>query len=735
MGAGIQGPPNTYPAGLDFDYSVWTPGTRVDLVNVNWDNNYRDVVKFTSKTALNTYINNKISAGITVNSMTYAKPGEDIYLGIPYNRVNRYNYLRASNPLMPIEGDIQKDYYYFILECEFVNPNTTRLRVQLDVWQTYVYDATFGNCYVERGHIGVANTNKFNNFGRDYLTVPEGIDIGGEYRTIARRTETLIQNPGVGFDEGTNGDIIVISSVDLAASGATPNELVTASGASINGMPSGADFYVFTDVGSFIGFMDSIATAPWMSQGIISVTFMPSVSRYAFNGAEITNGQRVDQLVTVPHNVSMFSNWRDNAGIRDNIPNRYQHVEDKFFTYPYMVIEITAFAGNANILKPEMWNDLHANVQERASYLPPNQRVSIHPRGYNMETGANVDNLWGLTDSQVNTLNSTQQNQVRDRGDDGSEYLDIAVTISNFPSVPVVNNMALGFLASNANQLAYQFTAADWTQQRALGMAQGSFDVASGALQTANRATGINTDADVRQTANQNRTQAAQAAVSAAGQVVSGVGNALTPSGAGGAAISGLSNGAVTGLNTAIGIASNDEALATRYNQSWQQLSNENQQGRLVRDTNKNLADWAARGDYGSQISGINAKIQDAKMIQPSTGGQFGGESHLIGTDKLAYSLRWKLIDEASIRTVGEIWLRFGYNVRAFIQMPATLMCMTKFTYWKVTETYISGSSIPEGHKQVLRGIMEKGVTVWVNPDEIGQIDWADNAPIGGIAY
>src|SRR6187551_590172 len=192
MGTGIDGPPNVYTAGSDFDYSVWTAGTQIDLVNVNWNNDYRDVVKFANKESLNTYINSLNPAGIRLTNLTYAKPNQDIFLPIPYNRVNRYNYLRASNPLMPIQNDMQKDFFYFILDCEYINPQTTRIRVQLDVWQTYVYDVTIGNCYVERGHIGIANTNQFNNFGRDYLTVPEGLDIGADYRVIAKRSEQVV---------------------------------------------------------------------------------------------------------------------------------------------------------------------------------------------------------------------------------------------------------------------------------------------------------------------------------------------------------------------------------------------------------------------------------------------------------------------------------------------------------------------------------------------------------------
>jgi hypothetical protein len=744
MGAGIAGPPNVYPAGFDFDYSVWSPGTRVDLVNVNWDNNYRDVVKFANKATLNAFIDGKTSAGITVNNLTYAKPGEDIYLGIPYNRVNRYNYLRASNPLMPIPDDIQKDFYYFILECEFVNPTTTRIRVQLDVWQTYVYDVTFGNCYVERGHVAVANSNKFNNYGRDYLTVPEGLDVGGEYRHIARRSNALIRNNIISTDDSIDGDIIVVSTLDIESSGGTATNpvLITATGSQINGMPSGADFYIFTSAASFTTFMAALADKPWVSQGIVSVTYMPSVSRYSLPSGAPIDGEKVIQLVTVPRSSSVFSNWRNSAEINNHIPSRYQHVKDKFFTYPYMIIEMTAWSGNAIVLKPESWNSGDATVQERASYMPPNQRVSIHPRGYNSNIDANggsaggtQDNLWDLSDAQVAALPDSWEGYIRDVGDDTSDYLDMALSISNFPTMPVVNNMAIGYLAANSNQLAFQFNSADWTQQRALGMAQGSYDVATGAMHTAMNASGIGVNADIAQTANQNRTLAAQAINQSTNALVTGLGTALTPAGAGGAAIAGVSS-SVTGLvGAGIQTAANDESLGIRNTQAAQSVVNENKQSQLVRDTNKNLADWAARGDYGNQIAGINAKIQDAAMIQPSVSGQFGGESHNIGTNKLEFSFRWKLIDAASIRTVGEIWLRYGYMVRSFIQMPASLMVMSKFTYWKISETYLSGASVPEGHKQVLRGIMEKGVTLWANPDEIGQIDIADNVPLGGISY
>ena len=42
---------------------------------------------------------------------------------------------------------------------------------------------------------------------------------------------------------------------------------------------------------------------------------------------------------------------------------------------------------------------------------------------------------------------------------------------------------------------------------------------------------------------------------------------------------------------------------------------------------------------------------------------------------------------------------------------------------------------MPEPIKNAIRGIFEKGTTVYEDPDKIGFIDWADNKPKAGISY
>jgi hypothetical protein len=748
MGIGLDGEPNTYTAGNDFDYSVWTAGTQVDLVNVNWNNDYKDVVKFESKNALNTYINSLQSAGIRLNNLTYAKPDQDILLPIPYNRVNRYNYLRASNPLMPIPNDIQKDFYYFILACEYVNPQVTRIRVQLDVWQTYVYDVSIGNCYVERGHIGIANENAFNNYGRDYLTVPEGIDLGADYRVISKRTEEIVSLTAGSLEY--EHDIIVVSTTDLTADPGTEDapSLKTPQPSTIQSMPSAAAFYVFETVGDFSSWLNTMNDYPWVTQGIISVTIMPKISRY--NLDFVYDGDPEPQHVSInanPIKHNLFTNWRESSEILNWLPVEYRHLT-KFLTSPYMMIEMTSWSATPVILRPEAWNEPNAQIMERINYMPPNQRVQFIPRKYN-SSGQTPDAFWGMTYDELSDLIDSLEPyppgfdpvafmaRFGDIGDDFGDYLDVLTQIASFPSLPVVNNMALSYIASNSQSIAYQRQSAEWTQTRALGMAQGQYDLAGRAQESNQRLTDIGKDVALAQTASQNTNLMMQTLVGGIGGVVGGAGAGAVfgPVGAGAGAASGAAQALTSFMSADLQALQNDAATGIRNTGAQQTTWAQNLHTEQIRNTNMRLADFAAKGDYANAIAGVNARVQDAAMIQPSISGQFGGDAANIANGTMELSVRWKLIDLAAIRIIGDYWLRFGYAIRAFIQPPQSLMVMSKFTYWKMTEAYIVGATVPEGHKQVIRGIMEKGFTVFASPDDIGTVNIADNAPLSGVSY
>lgn len=730
----IIGQPNTYDFGLDFNYALWTQGTHVTLVNVPWNNDYRDIVKFADRTALNAYIDSVEGAGIRINNLSYVKPNQPIRIDVPFNAAYKYNYLRASNPTQPIGGDYTKDFYYFITDVRYINPGTTEIIVQLDVWQTFGYDVTFGNCYIERGHIGIANTNAFNNYGRDYLTIPEGLDVGSEYQVITKRTETVMELDGESELGTNNNAVLIASTVDLKADPGTVESpmLQTAGGSFFQLLPSGASYYIWNGAGNFFAFMGSYKYYPWITQGIISITLIPDIRRYAggFVYAEydpVTNPTGSTEapwfkLGMLKHNI--FDNWRDSAEISNHIPERYRHLK-KFYTSPYMVVEMTTWTGTPIVLKPESWADDDASVIERASLVPPNQRIAFSPFKYNAKAGSPTDGGYPIVAGGDPNVG----------GDDYGDYVDIATQITNFPTLAIVNNSAIAYMASNANSIAYQNNSADWSQQRALRGNQVSYDQATSGMHLANELTGIGINSDIAQTILSNQTAASSAGVGAASGIIGGAAGGIVagPAGVAAGALTGVGGALMSGINLGIQTNHNNQSLAIRNSQMSR--SNAAQVGNtgLVRDTNKNLADWASKGDYENTIAGINAKLQDIRLTQPTTSGQIGGETLNMITHNVELSVRWKLIDGAAIRRVGEYWLRYGYAVQQFGRLPATLLVMSKFTYWKLAETYISAAGMPEGFKQAIRGIFEKGVTVWKSPLDIGNIDIADNEPLDGV--
>ena len=124
--------------------------------------------------------------------------------------------------------------------------------------------------------------------------------------------------------------------------------------------------------------------------------------------------------------------------------------------------------------------------------------------------------------------------------------------------------------------------------------------------------------------------------------------------------------------------------------------------------------------------------MQDAKLTQPTVSGQMGGDQNLLANYFLGYVVKFKQIDSNVMTMIGEHWLRYGYAINRFHRM-AKLSVMSKFTYWKVKEINIISSTCPEFYKQTIRGIFEKGVTVWRKPSDIGNIDYATNEPVKGI--
>lgn len=682
----------------------WEPNTTIELFNVPWTSDYRDVVDFPASNGLNTYLNGRATLRHTIDRMVQLRPMEPIRLNIPYNALMRFNYIRVTAPAQPVEwgsaasgtaGDVSRDYYYFINDFVYVAPNTTQLNIQIDMWSTFRNDWTPGYGFVEQGHVGISNTNRMSNQGRIRLTVPEGLDTGNEYNVHSTRRETIATRQNFG--------ILVWSTVDLIQSGGTVDnpELRTARGSEFNAVPNGATSYYFPTADDWRTWLLQNQDTPWITQGIISVQAIPDITRYNMPGVE---GGFQEMSSGRPQSIThqLYPKWRDQ--VRETLPARYRHL-DKFYTFPYCVLEMTTNTGTPLALKPEQW-DINCQVREFGYFAQPSPRIVFVPLYYNRGTSAH--SMDGLPD--------------------GGEWLDMSTGIYDLPTFSVVNNGYQSFMASNRNSIQYMNQSADWSQQKAIRGSESSFANALRGIndqnnqhaiqqQLANSALGIQNDMGV-----------GRAVLGGVSGMAGGM--LMGPMGLG----AGLMNAATQAGGEVMNHTERNRMHAVNQNAANRSNQSSGHASRAIADSNYDLAKFAAKGDYKDQIAGIEAKVQDAKMTQPTTSGQVGGEAFNLAADEWAVDLKVKFIERGAMRRIGEFWLRFGYAVNARMR-PTSFRVMSKFSYWKFLEFYITSSTLPELYKNGIRGIFEKGVTVWSNPNDIGNTDNADNNMITGDYY
>lgn len=710
-------PENVSNAGYTFNYALWTAGTVVTLVNVPWDSDYRNVME--PGYNYDAFINAQTKK-TTVSQMKLAQLNKPIRISTPFEVASQYNYVRATNPAQPVAGSLPSTYYYFIKEVEYSAPNTTTLVLQLDVWATFINKVSFGRTYVSRGHAGVANDRQLQNNGRDYLTIPEGLDTGGEmlirkvYHEHIADARKPISNPGL----SDQYSIMITTTVDLESDEWLSDDpkVITAKGSNMENLPHGGGIYIFKSFHWFETFLIANKKRSWVTQGISSIQVIPDIDEFQVPVDEVGivgvgNGVYKPRAGTIPNKqIDFTTDWFNDV---DLLP-RYKHLH-KFRVYPYTVIEATAYSGQPIVLKPESIQSRKLSMSVLLHLAPGSGRLSFVPLQYN-------------------TLLTQVWNDDAGMIADSGEWLDLATTIANFPQYSTVNSSYAAFMQTNKNQVAFQQESARWDQTRAMAGAQtAAANAQSGIDQTGQSA--LNQQTFNQQMLNTNMVH--RGVGGGIDMLSSGVSAGAQALGGGG--VAGLVSGAA-GMAAAGGNAVNDMVQMNQQTAHSNQLSAANARASVlnqnqVMDSNLALGRMAAQGDYSNAIAGIEARVQDMKMLQPTTSGQIGGESFLLA--KMGWGLwcKVKTVAGNAQYIIGEYWLRYGYNVHAWFTPPANLQVMSKFSFWQTLETSVFADGCPESYRMTIRGIMEKGVTVWKNAVDIGKVDPATNVPVGGFSY
>ena len=126
------------------------PSGAVDLFsNVPFDPAYNHTVAFESVGAQSAYFNGLPKRSF--NDTQYMRhTAGSIKLSCCIADVFRCNYMRFKNANLYFEN---KWFYAFINSIEYVNNNTCIIYYSIDVMQTWLFDYTLGQCFIERIHV------------------------------------------------------------------------------------------------------------------------------------------------------------------------------------------------------------------------------------------------------------------------------------------------------------------------------------------------------------------------------------------------------------------------------------------------------------------------------------------------------------------------------------------------------------------------------------------------------
>lgn len=273
---------------------------------------------------------------------------------VPYDVASMYNYLVVrynlfANDDSPVEYELpsgHREWFWFIREVEFVAPNTTRLHLLDDAFQTWMYDVTITSMVLERGHAPVFSTsvakyleNPVEN-NQDLLT--EDVNFGGE-ASVVKHMDALALNSGEVW-------ACIATTANPSTSWGTKGEGTWHTPASAsydqNGVPS--TFVVACEPAQLDTLLaNATASVPQFKQTVQGVFFAPK-NLVAMSGTFTFAGVECHTLTSARTTLDLCDITKAAFGY----DARYADLA-KLYTSPYAHIEITDENGAVDVVRIE----------------------------------------------------------------------------------------------------------------------------------------------------------------------------------------------------------------------------------------------------------------------------------------------------------------------------------------------------------------------------------------------
>ena len=690
--------------------------------------------------------------------------------------VVRYNlFANDGSPVLYEDMDGLREWFWFIREVEFLAPNTTRLHLLNDAWQTFIYDLDITGMILERGHAPMFKTKT-----DSYLQNPIGKS--GDLLTVDYMPENVLsysvyQDEYI-FNDAQSMKAVIVTTANPTSSAwgsKSDDTWRTPAGTHyvIQGNPAYCAFAIdATSLSNFINNMSS--SVPQFAQTLKGIFFIRAdmlTLGTAFTFCDIPCnivGGSYKSVDVLTINKSKFG-----------YPSRYADIA-KLYTYPYARIEVSDENGNVTDIRIESTNGkitLKACINLVYPFIKINGHITSSGKAASDTiTFKNVDSrtmpiggnwyeylmewdipVFGIVQdprkfNDYNTHFDRKQQQIAytNAYDSSVASANTAQTNANASADLVTSNATLTTTANSAITVISNGSADDSLDN--------TRDYNFGVMDTDNAVIGATATSQID-------AQEQQAAVTAASGAITGAVGAIASAATGN--IAGAVSGAINGLvgaastlastNISVHLTAAQAAISQSSNEDHSELSTEksendaatqkvtatsitNAQNTLTTGTASNTSatekanalranttDTANAGrSRNTAINAVSNQIAQASLNAPEEFGSFGYGDN-ASTRPVGMFANIVTMSNNGIEQVGDEFLRYGYEYGKQWDFNGNWNIGNRFTYWELRDFWVEGLSIADMYVDKLRFFLFGGVTVWRSPEYIGHTSIYDN--------
>lgn len=341
---------------------AFQPSSNIYIGTVPFDASYRHVHYIADRAAQQQHFASLCPTALRRDDYTYQRIDNSIVVPFNAETLYGYNYCMFQN-----ENYGDRWFYSFINDIEYVNPQSSRLHLELDIMQTWFPDCTVKSCMVEREHV--------NNDAIGAHIKDEGLDPGEliiDYYAFDNQNQYLYP--------------VVASAVEPLKDGT----YVNVGGDTYMGVYSGCSLSVFLSVGELKSFINALASNG--QQDAISAIYL--VPEFCVqNKVKKDNGWGywVDAAAGTP-----VEDYSMNVGMGSL--NGYVPKNNKTLCYPNQYFEVTNFNGGNQKFRLEFFGNKGVASFDKTGGCTQSSTLAYIPKNYNGNAGRSVEQAIYMAD-------------------------------------------------------------------------------------------------------------------------------------------------------------------------------------------------------------------------------------------------------------------------------------------------------------------------------------------------